>query len=113
GLKAHVFGGMPIAGREDRYLGGLGCRDPVVDLRDDRVAALDRQRAARTEISLHVDDHESVATAQSTCGIAHQSSSLSAHGVRFNSHQRPVYHVTTRYMIAHRCRRAPFGCAFE
>jgi hypothetical protein len=51
---------MPVLGQDDMS----ELRGEPVDHRDDRVAVRHCERPARTEIVLHIDDHQNIAIAR-------------------------------------------------
>jgi hypothetical protein len=63
--EARMPGGVPVARGVDRDAGPLGLLDPAVQHRHHGVALGDGERAAGTEVALHVDHDQRVALLES------------------------------------------------
>src|SRR5262245_34746221 len=60
-FETDVIGRVPVTRGKDRYAVLLSGRDVLVQNRDDTVAFVYPQRAARTKVVLQIDDEQSVA----------------------------------------------------
>src|SRR5262245_54043670 len=69
--EAEMTGRMPIARHVHWHVTVSGRGNPAIQHRNDFVAPFDRKRAARTKVSLHVDDDQGISALERATRVGH------------------------------------------